>query len=340
VSVGGAGLPGVTVELLDEAGTPIVDVDSKITAADGKYNFSSVPPGSYQVAMFGPMGYASEDNPRGVTLEEGQTALVDFVLTQSVTTNNARTSGYWADQFAPLVVVIKRPKAVETSLDLQRYISAVHSHYTPHFSHFAGVMTFSEWYAVLNLPQKPLIPQAAKAELAALVLNLASLKIGQYTAVTADLVPRTAGDVLTYASTLFSNSNIEIQAKAGLLAGMVNTRRRIKAGIVPAGNILYKTGEQVTTGEVEAPKEFALFQNHPNPFNPSTTIRYALPQRSLIALSVFNTLGQHVAQLVNGDMEAGYYEVKFDATGLPSGMYFYRMQAGTFVETRKLLLVR
>jgi hypothetical protein len=88
------------------------------------------------------------------------------------------------------------------------------------------------------------------------------------------------------------------------------------------------------------PVEFRLDQNYPNPFNPSTTIRYGLPNRSQVTLTVFNTLGQQVATLVNGEQEAGYHEVRFDAGGLSSGVYFYRLQAGNFVETRKLLLVR
>jgi|GEM_PF-2075288 len=96
----------------------------------------------------------------------------------------------------------------------------------------------------------------------------------------------------------------------------------------------------VTALRAEKPLAFELDQNYPNPFNPSTTIRYGLPQRSQVALTVYNTLGQQVAQLVNADMEAGYHEVKFDGSGLSSGIFFYRVQAGSFTETKKLLLVR
>jgi hypothetical protein len=88
------------------------------------------------------------------------------------------------------------------------------------------------------------------------------------------------------------------------------------------------------------PTEFVLCQNFPNPFNPSTVIKCALPQKSHVTLTVYNTLGQQVAVLVNQEQEAGYYDVKFENPGLSSGVYLYRMQAGSFVEVKKLVLVR
>jgi hypothetical protein len=90
----------------------------------------------------------------------------------------------------------------------------------------------------------------------------------------------------------------------------------------------------------QLPHEFFIEQNYPNPFNPSTTIRYGLPSRSHVLLTVFNTLGQQVATLVQGEQEAGFHEVQFDASGFASGVYLYRLTAGSFVETRKLVLVR
>ena len=95
-------------------------------------------------------------------------------------------------------------------------------------------------------------------------------------------------------------------------------------------------------------KEFALHQSYPNPFNPSATISYALPVRSSVTLSVFNALGQRVATLVNGETEAGNYEVQFDGSGMASGVYFYRMQAtdpsegpgNAFVQTKKFILAK
>lgn len=89
-----------------------------------------------------------------------------------------------------------------------------------------------------------------------------------------------------------------------------------------------------------APRELMLEQNYPNPFNPSTVIRYGLPGRSHVTLTVYDALGRDVAQLVSGEVDAGIHEVRFDAAGLASGVYLYRLQAGSSIETRRLLLVR
>jgi hypothetical protein len=104
------------------------------------------------------------------------------------------------------------------------------------------------------------------------------------------------------------------------------------------GKFRYSQDAVATIGG--APLVFSLRQNYPNPSNPSTTISYAIPTRSHVILSVFNTLGQKVAELVNGDKEAGVYDVTLDASGLSSGMYLYRMQAGNYIQTRKLIVVK
>jgi hypothetical protein len=87
-------------------------------------------------------------------------------------------------------------------------------------------------------------------------------------------------------------------------------------------------------------KDYMLYHNYPNPFNNSTVIKYAIPEEGLVTLKVFNTIGEEVAELVNDTKQTGNYKVSFDATGLPSGIYFYRLQAGKFVETKKMVLLR
>ncbi|MCC6548506.1 MAG: T9SS type A sorting domain-containing protein, partial [Ignavibacteriaceae bacterium] len=94
------------------------------------------------------------------------------------------------------------------------------------------------------------------------------------------------------------------------------------------------------TAEIGTITEFSLGQNFPNPFNPVTTIRFALPERTDVSLKVFDAQGSEVAVLARGTREAGRHEVQFDASELPSGVYIYRLEAGTYRETRKLVLIK
>jgi hypothetical protein len=90
----------------------------------------------------------------------------------------------------------------------------------------------------------------------------------------------------------------------------------------------------------EVPKEFSLSQNFPNPFNPSTIISYQLPVSSKVIIKIYDALGKEVETLVNEEKPAGKYELNFNAINLPSGVYLYKLQAGSFVQTRKMILLK
>ncbi|MGB5895882.1 MAG: T9SS type A sorting domain-containing protein, partial [Ignavibacteriaceae bacterium] len=93
--------------------------------------------------------------------------------------------------------------------------------------------------------------------------------------------------------------------------------------------------------EVEfVPTEFTLYQNYPNPFNPATKIKYSIPKESEVTVKVFDILGAEVITLLNEEKEAGVYEVDFNAQRLASGVYFYRLQAGSFIEAKKMVLMK
>jgi hypothetical protein len=109
---------------------------------------------------------------------------------------------------------------------------------------------------------------------------------------------------------------------------------------IPAQNNARADQENFKKEVPDIPTKMWLYQNYPNPFNPSTTVHFALPDRAHVTLTVYNTLGQAVAELLDGDIEAGHHSIQFNATGLSSGVYFCRLQAGAFSQTKKLVLAR
>jgi len=102
--------------------------------------------------------------------------------------------------------------------------------------------------------------------------------------------------------------------------------------------------QQSTITDVEdeelLPTAFKLEQNYPNPFNPSTKIKFAVPEKSNVLIKVYDILGSEVVTLVNQEMDTGWYENDFNAAGLSSGVYLFRMEAGKFISTKKMIYLR
>ncbi|MBI1805182.1 MAG: T9SS type A sorting domain-containing protein [Ignavibacteriae bacterium] len=90
----------------------------------------------------------------------------------------------------------------------------------------------------------------------------------------------------------------------------------------------------------EVPKDYALIQNYPNPFNPTTNFRFSILDFGMVTLRVYDMLGREIATLVNEAKEPGEYTISWDATGMPSGVYYYKLQAGSFHDTKAMLLIR
>jgi hypothetical protein len=114
-----------------------------------------------------------------------------------------------------------------------------------------------------------------------------------------------------------------------------------KIRVVATGEMPPAPPGEVTAGsKVEKPREFALGQNHPNPFNPTTKIQFTIVDRQLTIVKVYDVLGREVATLVNEVKEPGMYTVQWDASGVSSGVYFYRLVSGSFVQTKRMMLLR
>ena len=97
--------------------------------------------------------------------------------------------------------------------------------------------------------------------------------------------------------------------------------------------------ETDNTGLTQA-NEYALFQNSPNPFNPSTSISFSLPEAGNVSIKIFDMTGKEVESLVSGNYDAGRHSVTFDASTLSSGMYYYKMSSGNFVTMKKMMLIK
>lgn len=108
---------------------------------------------------------------------------------------------------------------------------------------------------------------------------------------------------------------------------------------IAGGNIDNVTNVKLQT-DSQVPSEFRLSQNHPNPFNPSTKIEFSIPSKEIVELKVYNNLGKLVSELVNSELEQGFYSVNFDGSQLSSGVYYYTLKTESYNETKKMLLLK
>ena len=146
--------------------------------------------------------------------------------------------------------------------------------------------------------------------------------------------------VVASGGTTLTNNELRMTATVGQpVIGITSTT----SYIVQSG-FWYGLGDLITSVEQVSedvlPREFQLQQNYPNPFNPSTTILFAVPQPSRVTVKVYDIRGREVTTLAEDDFHSGEYKIVFEASRLPSGIYFYRMQADDFSQIRKLTLLK
>ena len=147
---------------------------------------------------------------------------------------------------------------------------------------------------------------------------------------TADLSGLADGAAAVFASGFLTPSANQNGEAFGLFAALAN------------GAVVEFPAEVTSVTEIPSlvPSKFDLEQNYPNPFNPTTEIVFSLPSEQFTRLVVYNSLGQEVAKLAEETFGAGVYRISFDAAGLPSGTYFYRIDAGSFSTTKKMMLLK
>ena len=129
--------------------------------------------------------------------------------------------------------------------------------------------------------------------------------------------------------------SIKVEWINGLTHYFTNVQTNSNITISETGNII---GISQTGNEI--PEDYRLYQNYPNPFNPSTTIKFNIPEQRTVKIDIFDITGRVIETIVNRELEAGYYEINWDASKFSSGVYFYTIHAGDFLQTKKMVLVK
>lgn len=145
--------------------------------------------------------------------------------------------------------------------------------------------------------------------------------------------------VLSSGGTNQSNSSYNLVGTVGQAAigNSNNATHQTQTGF---WQLYYHSVISDVANEILLPLEFKLEQNYPNPFNPSTVIRFAIPERANVQLKVYDLLGGEVTTLLSEEKEAGWYNINFNAAELASGFYIYRINAGNYISTKKMLIIK
>jgi len=322
---------GITVKLIDGSNNQVGD--PVVSDASGAYEFSDLPLEPYSVMIVTPFGYIASPSETQVDITPATPCSeVNFTLTAYAVANECRSIGYWKHQFD--VYLTGRGNAQETETDLLQFLGLVYDHFDILGTYIdLADFDFEDAKNVLTVKGGRLMPERARQQLFALLLNFASGRIGNSTIISDD--GRDAADAVTHVANLLNDSDATNDETAKDICEDINLGIMVPRGLVPDYGMAYKLSYNCSV-----PEDFNLLQNYPNPFNPATEISFALPFASDVKLQVFNTLGQIVATLHEGHLEAGAHSYTWDGSTVASGVYLYKLTAGGFIETKKMVLLK
>jgi hypothetical protein len=180
---------------------------------------------------------------------------------------------------------------------------------------------------------------------------LPAVATGDYRTCTTDLTGMVSGKYYFFGNNVGTSFNVNTFQSAniplgGISGGIISSALLYGTNIfvgTETGGVFRAALSNLATGvneKNELPNDFNLSQNYPNPFNPTTTISFSLPSKSHVSLKIFDALGREVSVLVSAELTAGTYSMHWNANSVPSGVYFYRLQAGSSTATKKLVLLR
>ncbi|MGB2804631.1 MAG: FlgD immunoglobulin-like domain containing protein [Candidatus Zixiibacteriota bacterium] len=344
------GLLDVAVDLFDSAGALAQFTDSD---SSGFFEFDSVDAGEYTMSIVTPLGYVADFESRPITVTMNGDSVVDFTLHALEIVPSQRSMGYWKHQVN--VHLSGKGTAEESPANMSNYMSLIGEHFNNNPTNPITIFdvpqpatqtdSLEALQDLLTAKGNAAMNARAKQQLIAVLLNVVSLKAHQTTAISED--GATVSQAITYCNELITDCDPSNDEIAKDMADNINNGMLIASAVIPLStpNIAYKgTGEESVQNE-NLPKQFSLAQNCPNPFNPETEISYTLSEAAQVKVSVYNMLGQKVRTLVNEYQAAGHKTISWDGTDehgnkAASGIYFYRVKAGEFEDTKKMILMK
>ncbi len=333
VASNGVGLLGIPVQLCEVGGA----CHTMSTNEAGEYSFDDLDEGEYVVSLprF-PLGYDPTGPEQVLASVAGDTVTVDFDLEENPSAPGcgSRSNWFWAWQAWG---AIQNYQGLCYDRDqIIQFRERVHEHFDPHFDYFVDVTSLRDMFMTLFTFWQHTCRQQAESQFYALLLNVVANRINTYEVISED--GATVAQAIAYCDQLLQENSTDSDKLVLGLARVINWDWIIlPAGYIPLDmpQIAYKP-----EGSEAIPEQFYLAQNYPNPFNPVTDIQFGLPTSQHVRLTVFNIIGQTVEELADENMPAGNHVIQWDASGTATGVYFYRLEAGDFVETKKMLMMK
>lgn len=362
VQLTGIAAIGVPITIFNSLDSAVAEL---VTNGNGAAMSPELMAGQYHIAITTPLGFQSDQEIKEVSILD-QEVTISFNLIKVDLAAHQRSRAYWATQLTR--VLAGKPQDYSKA-QFSKFGGLIDQHFNNNpINPVENYMvpqpaTQLDSLKVLNKllnfqciqANEPFLKRIARGELVALMLNVVSGKVSQTQIITKDGM--TLSQAITYCDMLVNDLDCPVGVvpagfmaeyprvtevlryiKASFVAGLINVGVTLPEGTIPADimNIAYRH----VADNPPIPTEFNLSQNRPNPFNPITEISFDLPAASDVQLDIYNITGQRVATLVNGHLEAGHHAFSWDGSGVSSGIYLYRLQAGEFVGSRKMVLLK
>ncbi len=356
------GLADVYLDLIDGEG---VKLTSTTTDAAGHYHFDELKAATYSVNVWPPFGYETNEEIKTVNAI-GPIDSINFLLSKIESKGKWRGKGYWMHQVS--CHLYGRGHAHESYEEMCHYMERIRIYFNQNseFPIYAFTINddddcsqrLSDLEKVLRMKKITMLSQA-RAQFAVLLLNLASGKIPPWADVNGDYTDdpdgalRSGGPGIIVAQAvvccdiLITDGNADNDPMAYDIAHNINEGEPVDyEWIDPETPVIDFLGVLDADNDDPAlPGNFELGQNRPNPFNPTTAISFYLPNEAEMSITVYNMLGQPVRTLVDESKQAGLYEIIWDGTddrgeSVASGIYYYRLVADNFTDSKKMMLLK